>query len=113
MSRPKKPLPNDYSAECSCGWKVDGLTENERTRQAIEHEKTCKHQKSESDPVNPSHYQGDYVMRIIEDFKLDFLGGQVVKYILRAGKKDGASEVTDISKAKWYLDRKLKNLEQQ
>ena len=47
-----------------------------------------------SDPVNPQHYQGDYVMRIIEDFKLDFLRGTVVKYLLRAGNKSNDSERT-------------------
>lgn len=62
-----------------------------------------------NDPVNPVHYQGDYVMRIIEDFKLDFLSGQVVKYILRAGHKD--PELQDLKKAQWYLSRKIANLE--
>lgn len=62
-----------------------------------------------NDPVNPAHYQGDYVMRIIEDFKLDFLDGQVIKYILRAGKKD-TPIAEDHKKAAWYLERKIKNL---
>jgi hypothetical protein len=34
-----------------------------------------------SDPIQPDHYQGDYVMRIIEDFKLDFLSGTIVKQL--------------------------------
>jgi hypothetical protein len=42
-----------------------------------------------SDPVHPDHYKGDHVMRIIEDFNLDFLSGTVVKYLLRAGNKVG------------------------
>jgi hypothetical protein len=62
------------------------------------------------DPVNPAHYKGDYVMRIIEDFHLDFLDGQVIKYILRAGKKAGASDLDDHKKAAWYLGRKIKNM---
>jgi len=64
-----------------------------------------------SDPVNPQHYQGDYVMRIIEDFKLDFLRGTVVKYLLRAGNKSNDSELQDLKKARWYLDRKISNME--
>ena len=64
------------------------------------------------DPINPAHYKGDYVMRIIEDFKLDFLDGQVVKYLLRAGNKPGEPELQDHKKAKWYLDRKVKNMEE-
>lgn len=57
-----------------------------------------------SDPVNPAHYQGDYVMRIIEDFKLGFCLGNVVKYVLRAENKD---KVTDLGKAEWYLKREI------
>lgn len=63
-----------------------------------------------SDPVNPAHYKGDYVMRIIEDFKLDFLDGQVVKYILRSGSKPGEPSDRDHAKALWYLQRKISNL---
>jgi Protein of unknwon function (DUF3310) len=64
-----------------------------------------------TDPAtNPAHYQGDYVMRIIEDFKLDFLSGTVLKYILRAGSKPQEPELRDLQKARWYLDRKISNL---
>lgn len=63
------------------------------------------------DPVNPAHYKGDYVMRVIEDFQLDFLKGTVVKYILRAGAKDGSAELVDLQKAQWYLSRKIANLQ--
>lgn len=60
------------------------------------------------DAVNPAHYKGDYVMRIIEDFELDFCCGNVVKYICRHGKKAG---IEDLKKAKWYLERAIGNLE--
>lgn len=66
-----------------------------------------------SDPVRPAHYQGDYAMRIIEDFNLDFLSGTVVKYLLRAGGKPGDPELQDLRKAHWYLSRKIANLEKQ
>lgn len=59
------------------------------------------------DPVNPAHYQGDYVMRIIEDFKLGFCLGNTVKYILRAGRKPDAATVIDLRKALWYLQREI------
>ena len=58
------------------------------------------------DPVNhPLHYTlGRYeVIDVIDDWKLDFYRGQVVKYVARAGKKGG--EIEDLEKAKWYLDR--------
>lgn len=64
-----------------------------------------------SDPVQPSHYHGDYVMRVIEEFGLDFLSGTVVRYLLRAGFKDDNPELQDLKKAKWYLERKIANLE--
>ena len=35
----------------------------------------------------------------------------VVKYVARAGKKDGTKELEDLKKAAFYLDRKIKNLE--
>lgn len=60
------------------------------------------------DPVNPAHYQGDYVMRIIEDFKLGFCLGNVAKYVLRAENK---GKLVDLKKAAWYLDREIKALE--
>jgi hypothetical protein len=50
-------------------------------------------------------------MRIIEDFKLDFLSGTIVKYLLRAGNKPGDSGLQDLKKARWYLDRKISNME--
>lgn len=59
-----------------------------------------------ADPVNPAHYQGDYVMRIIEDFKLGFCLGNVVKYVLRAENKN---RVEDLRKAAWYLQRYIDN----
>ena len=66
---------------------------------------------SHIDPINPPHYQGDYVMRIIEDFTLDFLDGQVIKYILRSGRKIGTPAIDDYRKALWYLQRKISNIE--
>lgn len=66
-----------------------------------------------ANPVTPTYYQGDYVMRIIEDFKLDFLRGTVVKYLLRAGNKVSSAadtELVDLEKARWYLDHKIQQL---
>lgn len=58
------------------------------------------------DPVNPKHYKGDLVMRIIEHFGLDdsFPIGNCLKYILRHRDKNG---VEDLLKAKWYLERAI------
>jgi hypothetical protein len=59
-----------------------------------------------TDTINPAYYQGDYVMRVIEDFGLGFCLGQVVKYTLRAGKKT-PDALTDLKKAAWYLNREI------
>lgn len=72
---------------------------------------------------HPDHYGGDTtyeVIKVIEawDLDRDFLLGNTVKYIARAGKKgeeNGKIDInivlTDLRKALWYLDRKIKNLE--
>lgn len=62
---------------------------------------------------HPTHYQGNKfeVIDIIEDFNLDFHLGNVVKYVLRCGKKD--DDIQELKKAKWYLDKKIELLEKQ
>lgn len=64
--------------------------------------------KQHTDPVNPSHYKGDLVMRIIEKFKLGFRLGNVIKYILRHDEKAG---LEDLKKARWYLEREIAEIE--
>jgi hypothetical protein len=66
-----------------------------------------------ADAINPSHYRNNRfeVIDIIEAFRLGFNLGNVVKYILRAGKKDPLKHVEDLKKARWYLDREIANLE--
>lgn len=64
------------------------------------------------DPVDhPSHYTYGKIEVIdyIEDKNLDFLLGNVVKYVSRAGHKDDMLQ--DLKKAAWYLNRKIKQLE--
>jgi len=63
-----------------------------------------------TDPVNPPHYQGDLVMRIIEHFGLEtsFYLANLIKYVLRHGKKAG---LEDLRKARWYLDRAIARAE--
>ncbi len=67
-----------------------------------------------SDPVhNPSHYKsgGIEVIDVIEAFDLNFRLANVIKYVLRAGRKGDALE--DLEKAAWYLDREIDKLEEQ
>lgn len=64
-----------------------------------------------NDMINhPSHYTDGSieVIEFIEDKKLGYHLGNVIKYICRAGKKDPSKEVEDLKKAAWYLDRYIK-----
>lgn len=59
---------------------------------------------------HPSHYQtknGLEVIDVIESFDLGFNLGNVVKYVLRCGKKD--LDIQELEKAKWYLEREINN----
>ena len=65
------------------------------------------------DDINhPSHYtQGDIeVIDYIEDKKLGYRLGNVVKYVPRAGHKDDA--IKDLKKARWYLNREIAKREE-
>lgn len=61
---------------------------------------------------HPQHYGGEQntyeAIKVIEAWQLDFYLGNVVKYISRAGKKE--SEIQDLEKAAWYLNRKIEQL---
>lgn len=41
----------------------------------------------------------------------DFLIGNAIKYLWRAGIKNTDTEVEDLKKAIWYIERKIKILE--
>lgn len=67
-----------------------------------------------SDPVRrPRHYthSGVEVIRAIEAWRLGFHLGNVVKYVARAAHK--GAELQDLEKARWYLDRAIRNLRNQ
>ena len=80
----------------------DGLTDSmdddrrPRTRVVVDH---------------PPHYGGSEnpyeTIKVIEAWGLDFCLGNTVKYISRAGKKSITTEVEDLEKARWYLDRAI------
>ena len=73
-----------------------------------------------NDNVNsPSHYADSKIEVIdyIEDKRLGFCLGNVIKYVSRAGKKVDSDksvkdkEIEDLKKARWYLDRRIFELE--
>lgn len=63
-----------------------------------------------SDPVNhPSHYNqhpaGIECIDVVEH--MPFNVGSAIKYLWRAGLKDGTDELEDLRKAQWYVEREI------
>ena len=61
---------------------------------------------------NPAHYNaGKFeVIDVIQDWKLGFCEGNVVKYVARAKHK--GNELEELRKSAWYLDYRIRELEQ-
>lgn len=106
-----------------------GFPTNAEIGTIVEYQDGCEYRKMESgawaqiydideekptkiDPVNhPSHYtrfKGIEVIQLTEH--LNFCRGNAVKYIARAGAKDGSKEIEDLEKARWYIDREIERL---
>lgn len=62
---------------------------------------------------HPSHYCfGKYEpVKVIQDWGLSFCLGNVIKYLARAGRKDGNSKLQDLLKAKQYIEFEIEELE--
>lgn len=64
------------------------------------------------DAINPDHYRfgsnGAEVIDLTEH--LDFLSGNAVKYLCRAGRKVSADRLEDARKAQWYVNRLVDKL---
>jgi DnaJ-class molecular chaperone len=69
--------------------------------------------KAPSNPiVHPAHYTFSAIepIDVIEAWQLGFHLGNVLKYVARAGRKE--SKLDDLKKARWYLDREIKSMEE-
>lgn len=65
------------------------------------------------DPINrPQHYNQGKIqpLDVIDDWKLGYYEGNVLKYLARHKHKNG---LEDLKKARFYLDRYIKLLEQE
>lgn len=84
----------------------------EEVVQTIEEEvtQTVALPKKEDVINHPSHYtRGNIeVIDFIEDQQLPYHLGNVIKYIARAGHK--GDKLEDLKKARWYLDRYIKEV---
>ncbi len=85
------------------------------TSSSEESETTQPTENSSVTKYSPSYYQrGSYqIWDFIVDQQLDFLAGNVIKYICRAGHKDQESELDDWLKVKAYVDRKIQQISQE
>ena len=66
-----------------------------------------------SEAVNhPKHYNDGKieVISFIEDKNFNYHRGNAIKYICRAGKKNKDTEVEDLNKAIWYLNREIERI---
>lgn len=61
---------------------------------------------------HPSYYNTGKieVIDFIEDKSLNFNRGNVVKYVVRAGIKNEETEIEDLRKAKFYIEREIERI---
>jgi len=76
----------------------------------------CSKIDRKQDNINhPQYYKGKNgieAIEVVEGFELGFHTASAVDYILRAGKKDPNTEIDDYKKAIWFLNRKIKTMEE-
>jgi hypothetical protein len=70
--------------------------------------------KTEQDAIKPNYYKSGDQDAIAYTLKhnLNFTKGSVLKYMTRAGNKDGESELKDLNKALEYLKREINYIKQ-
>lgn len=64
--------------------------------------------------IRPNYYKGKYgseVVKIIQEFELNFTLGSALKYILRAGKKVEEDKAKDLKKAITCIQLELDDIE--
>lgn len=62
----------------------------------------------------PKHYQLPNGFQLIDLLvNMDFCSGNVIKYLVRAGKKDGETRLKDLRKALDYLQRLIEQAERE
>ena len=64
-----------------------------------------------TDPINPDYYDagGRQLIDLLETTQ--FSRGSAVKYLVRAGLKNPATELEDLRKAAWYINHEITRLE--
>ncbi len=61
---------------------------------------------------HPKHYGGEdntyEAIKVIEAYNLNFVEGNIIKYLLRYKLKNG---IEDLKKSQWYLNRLIESKE--
>jgi hypothetical protein len=62
--------------------------------------------------IKPSYYNKTSmsVSDIVDEYELNFNKGNIIKYVLRSGKKSKDTEVQDLEKAKRYIEIEIERL---
>ena len=102
-------MPHLYEPTCP----KHAIVYIEGTCAFCEDEENMKSVVSEDDDVNhPSHYtsyKGIEIIQLTE--QMNFCRGNAVKYVARAGLKSKQTELKDLKKAAWYIQREIERLE--
>lgn len=89
------------------------IIDDDDTKIFISELDTCHHtfKPIESTSSTPTHYQGSVQpIDLINAQDLNFNLGNVVKYVCRAGKKQGENILTDLEKAKDYINFEIERV---
>lgn len=100
-------------AELNKIYNLEGFVKLEN-KECVIPEELNKMKSPQFDPINkPKHYNshpsGIECIEITQHH--DFCTGNAIKYLWRQGLKDGENSVTDLKKAVWYIERKIKQIE--
>jgi hypothetical protein len=112
---PSKPEPEEiFNEEPTTGLcRTCGKLESLDLMTYISDRYYCAVCKPKNDPVNsPHHYTFGQieVADALDDWQMNLWRGTVIKYVVRAGRKNPDTEIEDLQKAKWYLEREIQRL---
>ena len=65
------------------------------------------------DLINEPYHYASYAIQVwdaIAAWKLNYFRGCIVKYVVRAGRKNAATELEDLQKAQAYLAREIERV---
>ena len=90
---------------------IDGIDFNDGYYYGILRAITLVEKLDDNTNTTPKHYQGTIQpIDLIDAQNLHFNLGNVVKYVCRAGKKQGENVLSDLDKAKNYINYEIERI---